>query len=373
VEANGVREFLVHFETQSKRSLLVNAYATVAIVTIADYLLGDRLSLFILYFFPMLIVAWYVGRREGIIIACVGAVGVFLQDLSSVPSLVIHATSDLIPYWDFLQRLVVFVMFSTTISSLRRWEKDKVEQEFRIAREVQSFMLPRTLPPMDTLAYTGVFRPATTLSGDFYDCIPLSNRRLGIVVGDVCGKGTPAALLMAHLQGVLRSHASAGGDDPGALMRTLNASLFSATGADKFASLFYGVYDDADRTLTYVNAGHDAPFVFRAGTLPGDGGRQILRLESEGLLLGVSAETQYSPKTLRFATGDVVVCFTDGITDARNASGQTFDESRLIDVVDAHRGLPPAELSTVVVREVEAFIGGEPQFDDMTLVVANVL
>jgi hypothetical protein len=168
-----VKDFLVHFEKQSKRSLLINAYLTVAVVTIADYLLGERLSFFIVYFFPTLIIAWYVGRREGIVIASVSAAGVFLQDISSVHTLAIHSANDIIPYWDFLQRLALFVIFSLTISSLRHWEKEKVEQEFRVAREVQSFMLPRTYPPMSTLSYNAMFKSATTLSGDFYDCIAL--------------------------------------------------------------------------------------------------------------------------------------------------------------------------------------------------------
>jgi sigma-B regulation protein RsbU (phosphoserine phosphatase) len=388
-----VKDFLVHFEKQSKRSLLINAYLTVAVVTIADYLLGERLSFFIVYFFPTLIIAWYVGRREGIVIASVSAAGVFLQDISSVHTLAIHSANDIIPYWDFLQRLALFVIFSLTISSLRHWEKEKVEQEFRVAREVQSFMLPRTYPPMSTLSYNAMFKSATTLSGDFYDCIALGRGRLGIVIGDVCGKGTPAALLMAHLHGVMRSHASTGGDDPGALMQTLNASLFSATGSDKFASLFYGVYDDEGRTLTYVNAGHDAPIVFRAvstggqGVTPGpgragdgapggketEGDAQILRLETEGLLLGVRAQTLYAPKTLQLVAGDIMVFYTDGITDARNSEERTFDESRLISTVTANHRLPPPELSAVIIERVEAFVGDEPQFDDMTLVVAKVL
>ena len=364
-----MNDFLLHFERQSKRSILIKAYLTVAVVTLVDYGLGTRLSLFIVYFFPTLIVAWYAGRRAGIVIASVCAAAVFIQDLSDVHSLVVRGVDDLIPYWDFLQHLVLFVTFGLTVSSLRRWQDEKVERDFKVAREVQSFMLPRSLPAMKTLEYRGVFKPATTLSGDFYDCLPVAPGKLALVIGDVCGKGTPAALLMAYLHGVLKSHATTGGEDPGSLMATTNRSLYSSSGSDKFASLFYGVYEDAARTLTYVNAGHDAPIVVREG---GDGGASIARLETEGLLLGVLPDAVYAPKTIELLPGDTLVLFTDGVADARNAVGECFDEGRLSDLLLGNRRLPPDELAAAVMREVEAFIGAEQQFDDITLVVARV-
>jgi hypothetical protein len=235
-----------HFDRQSRQSLLIKAYITVAVITVMDYLAGEQLSLFILYFFPTLLVAWYVGRRRGIEIASLSAVGIFVQDLLYAPSFGFHSAADFIPYWNFLQRLLLFVVFSLTVSTLRGLEKEKTQREFKLAREVQSFLLPRTCPPMQTLTYTGALHPASNLSGDFYDFILIEPHKLCLLIGDVCGKGVPAALVMAHLHGVLSSHIRSQSDDLGKLTQTLNASLFTSSDPERFASMFIGVYDDSN-------------------------------------------------------------------------------------------------------------------------------
>jgi sigma-B regulation protein RsbU (phosphoserine phosphatase) len=232
------------------------------------------------------------------------------------------------------------------------------------AREVQARFYPKALPDLATLEYQGAGRPARAVSGDYYDFINLGARRLGLALGDVSGKGVPAGLLMAGLQGRLQSQAPLHGAAVAELITDLNRLTYGATEGKSYVTLFYALYDDARRRLTYVNAGHNAPMLFRSGN--------VHRLEKGGTVVGLFPVAPYEQEVLDLEVGDLLVCFTDGVTEALNGGGEEWGEERLADFILRRLDCPVGELCAAVLNEVEAFATGAPQHDDQTLVVMRV-
>jgi sigma-B regulation protein RsbU (phosphoserine phosphatase) len=205
-------------------------------------------------------------------------------------------------------------------------------------------------------------RPANTVGGDYFDLIDLGAGRLAIVVGDVAGKGMPAALLMALLQASLRTLISAGFRG-GELLEKLNAHLFANIPSNRLITLFYGEADPATGALSYVNAGHNAPLVVRADGV-------IERLPATAIALGVMPDAPFVPSAACLAPRDRLFLYTDGVTEAFNAQDQEYGEQRLESFLAGHREAAPADLVDAVVKDVLAFGGAVPPHDDMTLMVA---
>ncbi|MGB6647520.1 MAG: PP2C family protein-serine/threonine phosphatase [Bacteroidota bacterium] len=384
---------LGHFNRQSTSALLIRGYATIIMVTGVDYLTGPDLSFFIFYFFPIIVVSWYLGRRQGIAMAFAAAFATTIHDLFAMDSFSVTALHDVLRYWAFFQRSGVFLVVSVIVAALRSFDNEKREAEHKLAGEVQSFLFPQSSPSMDHFTCFGASRSFDHLSGDFFDLVRVGRHKLAIVVGDICGKGVSAALLMAYVQGVLRSHILLDGQSLGNLIRTVNRSLHLSTADDKFATLFIGVYDDESQELTYVNAGHDAPIVLRwndppRGTgwplarqlrsaaespLPENGVPTIIKLKAGGLLLGVDPAAEYVVDVQTLHSGDILVCDTDGVKEARNELGEMYGLERLAHVVSEHRERPSRRIYSQVLDDIERFVGTEPQFDDMTLVIGKVV
>jgi sigma-B regulation protein RsbU (phosphoserine phosphatase) len=242
--------------------------------------------------------------------------------------------------------------------------RERLSRELEIAREVQQRLLPQTLPEIAGLDYAGICRPALGVGGDYYDFLALPDGNLGIAVGDVSGKGVPAALLMASLQASLRGQAILGSTDLATLMSNLNRLICDATQDNRFATFFYGQYEPRTRRLTYVNAGHDPPMLFR--------GAEVIRLETGGMIVGWLPDAVYTQQTLELEPGDLLVAFTDGISEAQNADQQEWGEQRLMEVAARARDLPAEDLLRHILAEADAFVAGAPQYDDMTLVAARI-
>jgi sigma-B regulation protein RsbU (phosphoserine phosphatase) len=246
-------------------------------------------------------------------------------------------------------------------------EQEALKRELDIAREVQAGLLPRTRPAVPGLDYVGTCRMAREVGGDYFDFLDLGEGRLGLALGDISGKGVSAALLMAGLQAFLRSRARQCADEPALLVRHANESLVASTDPSRFATFFYAVYSAADRTLRFVNAGHNPPFLLRAGTTV------VSRLKPTGMALGFDADASYGEGKETLAPGDVVLAFTDGLTEALNEEGEEFGDARLAGLLVGNRHLGAAELQRLVSAELDAFCGGAPRHDDVTLVVARAV
>jgi len=207
--------------------------------------------------------------------------------------------------------------------------------------------------------------PARETSGDFYDFIPLPNGRLGIVVADVADKGAGAALYMTSIRTLIRTFAVEYATQPELALSTANDRIVSDTHTDMFVTVFYGILDPVTATLTYCNAGHNPPYLLGAQK-----GNVIQALRKTGMPLGIHKETTWGQDTVQFAPGDVLVLYTDGLTEAQNVREEFFGEERLLKAAQANRRSASAQdMQEALLAEVHEFVGHAPQFDDLTLVV----
>lgn len=248
-------------------------------------------------------------------------------------------------------------------------QRESLNREIEIAREVQERLFPQRLPAIVGLDFSGACRPAQGVGGDYYDFLTLANGDLGIAIGDVSGKGIAAALLMASLQASLRGQAMIGQTDLAKLMSNVNQLVFDATPINRYATFFYGQYNRESRIFTYVNAGHNPPMVLRKAP---DGTVHVIRLETGGPVVGLFPNAPYQQGSLILEKGDIFVGFTDGISEAMNNEDEEWGEERLIPAVEAAAGQDAADMIPALMAQADEFASGAPQHDDMTLVVMKM-
>ncbi len=237
------------------------------------------------------------------------------------------------------------------------------EVDFEQARQIQQTLLPREMPRVAGLDVSGVWQPARTMGGDYYDLIVLQETELAVCIGDVAGKGMPAALLMSGLQAAVRASAS---DSPRDLCERVRRVVVSSLSGGRFVTFFYATVDTSAMKLRWCNAGHNAPILARA-----DG--SVVRLEDGGPAFSrLFRDAKYEEREVGIARGDRLVLFTDGVSEAADASGDQFGETRLEELVSDCRDLHADELQRTIVEATSAFSGGEPE-DDLTLVVVRLI
>jgi phosphoserine phosphatase RsbU/P len=248
-------------------------------------------------------------------------------------------------------------------------QRERLNREVEIAREVQERLFPQTLPPIQGVEYAGACRPALGVGGDYYDFLALPGGQLGIAIGDVSGKGIAAALTMASLQASLRGEATRAPDDLSALVSNVNRLVYEASSSSRYATFFYAQYDPASRQLNYVNAGHNPPMLFHSSA----GEWTLSRLETGGTVVGLLESFPYQQAAVTIAPGDIFVAFTDGISEAMNHADEEWGEDRLKATMRGCAGLSPKEMIVRIIQAADAFVAGAKQHDDMTLVVLRAL
>ncbi len=238
-------------------------------------------------------------------------------------------------------------------------------EDLKTAGAVQRRLYPSQNQLLSHFEYSGVCKPARSVGGDYFDFILLHQERLAVALGDVSGKGVQAALLMASLQGRVQSLAAGAGEDLGGLVASLNRRVWESTSQEKYATFFYSVFDDQARTVTYVNAGHQPPMLFR-------GARPPLRLSEGGTALGFFEESRFDQRTVQLQPGDSILMFTDGVLEAVGENGEEFGEERLVRLARECRSDTAARFQERVLAAVEEFADdGLPQQDDITVVVVQ--
>ncbi|HTS37144.1 MAG TPA: GAF domain-containing protein [Candidatus Solibacter sp.] len=242
-------------------------------------------------------------------------------------------------------------------------QERRLERDLSLARELQSRLLPQTNPKLAHLDVAAKFVPARTIGGDLYDFIPYSMSRLGIVIGDVSGKGAPAAIYAALVSGILRSHAPI---EPGSaeMLSAVNLSLAERRIEAQFVSIIYAVWDDEERTLTVANSGLPRPIYVHGGV------NEVI--EATGLPLGLFDEADYDEFTFRMKAGDMFVFFSDGILDARNRKGEMFGRGRVEKIVSECTGQSADCVVTSLFKAVAEHSAGAETFDDQTVVAIRV-
>lgn len=262
------------------------------------------------------------------------------------------------------QQAAIALDYSKLISQVA--EQERMKREMEIARQVQAQLFPQTFPSIAGLEYTGFCRAARGVGGDYYDFLGLRENLLGIALADISGKGISAALMMAGLQALMRSNAPTHEKSLQQLFLIVNRLMCSSAARGKYATFFYSVYDSDHQTLDYVNAGHLPPMVFCK-----DG--SILRLRTGGPVVGMLPNAAFNKDQAKLRSGDVLLIYSDGVSEAMNSRDEEFGEERLIELVQPLLQKPATEIVQVVLAGIEEFVAGAPQNDDITLVVARVL
>ena len=244
-------------------------------------------------------------------------------------------------------------------------QRQRLENEVSIAREVQRQLFPKKLPSIPGLELAAICRPARAVSGDYYDIIPLGGSRVGIALADISGKGIFASLLMASLQAALRSAASLNGNlDTAHIVERLNQHLFQTTSDDRYATLFYAVYDTETRILNYTNAGHLPPLLVTDG--------RVQTLAEGGTVIGLIEDATYNQGSVEVVPGSVLLVFSDGLTEPENVFGEEFGVERLRDELLRERNAPANKLAEDLIESAERWSGSAEQADDMTVVIARM-
>ncbi len=250
-------------------------------------------------------------------------------------------------------------------------EKERLESELAIARDVQNQLFPKDVPFTKSLELKGVCSPARMVSGDYYDFMALPNDGLAFAIGDVAGKGISAALLMATIQSTMRTQLSTANGSPlnplsaAKMVAILNRQLYATTSLEKYATFYFALYDEALHTLTYTNAGHLAPMLLH--------GSDLEMLDSTGTVVGAFPVAVYEEKTVTLEQGDVLLAYTDGIVEPENVYGEMFGEDRLKDLLVKYARADSAELIARTMEAVVQWTGEGELQDDMTMVVARRL
>jgi phosphoserine phosphatase RsbU/P len=243
-------------------------------------------------------------------------------------------------------------------------QRAKVNREIEIAREVQERLFPQEMPMLPGATVAGHCRPALGVGGDYYDVINLEDGRLGLAVGDVSGKGISAALLMASLRASLRGVTLDSPRDFAKLMHKVNKLVYEASASNRYATFFFAAFDPRTRRLECVNAGHNPPVLLRNGT--------VIRLEADGPVVGLLPDAPYTEQSLTLEPGDLLILYTDGISEAMTNDDEEWGDERMIASASALRNKPAAEVLRAMFADADKFTAGAPQHDDMTLLVLQL-
>ncbi|MFY9805131.1 MAG: PP2C family protein-serine/threonine phosphatase [Candidatus Acidiferrales bacterium] len=239
-----------------------------------------------------------------------------------------------------------------------------VSWDWMTACDVQERFMRQAGPAIGTLSYSARCRQMRALGGDFYDFMPLAHERLAVAIGDASGKGLAAALMISNVQSSLRTAATFIRDDEPAVLEAVNRQVHAASLDDRYATLFYGVFDGARRRLEYVNAGHNPPLVMRR-----DGA--LFTLGAGGVPLGIFPNSSYTREIIQLQPGDLIVGYTDGVIEALNPAGEEWGVEGLHRSVSENRALCAEEIVHAIFSSVDDFSGGE-QRDDATVAVVRV-
>ena len=269
------------------------------------------------------------------------------------------------------QRLlsIIAAQSAQIVENARLYEEElrlrKMQEELQLASRIQTDLLPKAVPEIPGYEVAGKTLPAQQVGGDYFDFIKISDNRWAFCLGDVSGKGLPASLLMANLQATLRGQ-TLSDLTPADCIRRSNRLLYYSTSPEKFATVFYGILDRDRHTLKFSNAGHNHPYILHTLT-------NASRLQTGGVPLGMLEEFPFEEEEVPMNPGDLLVVYSDGVTEAWNADEVEFGEQRLAEALSRHRDKTASELIDGVVAAVKSHTGSTPQADDITLVVLKRL
>jgi sigma-B regulation protein RsbU (phosphoserine phosphatase) len=244
-------------------------------------------------------------------------------------------------------------------------QRARIDREFEIAREVQERLFPQRFPMLEGVTIAGTCRPALGVGGDYYDAFEFEDGRIGLAIGDVSGKGISAALLMASLRACLRTMTLVGRTDAAQLMENMNQLVYESSAVNRYATFFFSIYNPKTSDLEYVNAGHNPPFLLRASG-------EMERLDAGGPVIGLLPGLRYQGQSLALGRGDLLIAYTDGMSEALNVREEEWGEDGLLRVAETVRNETADKIMHALLVAADEFTGDTPQHDDMTLLVMKL-
>jgi len=244
-------------------------------------------------------------------------------------------------------------------------EKGKLEEQIHIAEDLQRNLLPEVVPESPYFEFDAYYKAARGVGGDYYDILQVSNDTIGTIIADVSGKGVPAAIIMVVIRTIFQSTAKFL-KSPDRALHTINQDISGRTSGEKYATMFYYMYNFDNGILTFSNGGHNPLLIYHKKL------NQVKEYDTEGAPVGVMQETQYEKKSIQLDEGDVIFLNTDGITEAENIKHEFFDENMFNDVILKYSHLPATEIKNKIINDIQQFVGSAPQHDDMTLLVFKI-
>ncbi|MGA8908421.1 MAG: GAF domain-containing SpoIIE family protein phosphatase, partial [Acidobacteriaceae bacterium] len=242
--------------------------------------------------------------------------------------------------------------------------RERIDREIEIAREVQERLFPQQLPVLPGHTIHGACRPAQGVGGDYYDVLSLEDGTLGLAIGDVSGKGISAALLMASLRASLRGVSLNSPRNFAELMRKVNVLVYEASASNRYATFFFAAYDPKTHRLECVNAGHNPPVLLRKG--------EVIRLEAGGPVVGLLPFAPYTEQALTLEPGDLLLLYTDGISEAMTHDDEEWGEDRMMEAASAVRSKDAGQVLRALFAACDKFTAGAPQHDDMTMLILKL-
>lgn len=240
----------------------------------------------------------------------------------------------------------------------------RMETELQMARQIQTGLLPKSMPNNGRFTTATYIQPSRAVGGDFYDCIKLDDHRYAFIIADACGDGLPAAMLISQVQGMLRSELL-NGNDIQLTLTNVNQQIMGFTPKDKFITLFLSIFDASNQTLTYASAGHDYPVRV-------DGKGNFCRLQTGGPALGLMENASFDIETIQLNDGDNVLFYTDGLTEAMNSKREIYGEERLAKSLSHHRSESAKALVLFITKDIESFVGTDSTPDDRTMMILKI-
>ena len=349
-----MKNYLPYLESRPKKLLFTALLLLLFAVGAIDYLTGVELSFSVLYLLPVALGAWLLGRWASVFISIICAIVWYLADLISSPSYSI----PIVPYWNAIVMLGFFLTTALILSKL----KQTIDRENKLAREIQERLLPTEIPRMAGYEIAGAWRPAQSVSGDYYDVIRLDDDSLALCVGDVVGHGIPAALLMSNLQAAVRMLAISK-LSPRDICTQLNKFIISSTRPDKFITFFYGVLDVNKKEFVYTNAGHNRPLIVRKSG-------ETLSLSEGGFPLGLLPDSCYDQGITYLNQGDLLLIYTDGVLEVSNMQNEQFGENRVLNILKENHKRGAKAACNGILKAVSEFSKGNYQ-DDLALLALS--
>ncbi|MFA5403882.1 MAG: PP2C family protein-serine/threonine phosphatase [Ignavibacteria bacterium] len=334
-----------------------------------DYITGTDFSFYIFYVIPVLFIVWFAGKKYGIALCLVCLVPWYIDTFFLREIEIKYSTL----VWNIIVEFSFFAILIFSVSALRKAiekqeeaEKKKISRELEIAKEVQQKLFPQVSPEIKCVSYCGLCEPAEAIGGDYYDYFRINKNETAFAIGDIAGHGLSSALLMAGLVGFVRSNAIMYNEDLKIFMDKVNKLMCESTDGSKFATFFYSVYNCETNMLRFVNAGHNPPLLYKSKT------KSFEELKTDGFIIGGISNFKYEDASVKLDGEDLLLYYTDGITEYFNQKEEQFGVDRLKNTVEKYFDLPPKDICNKIIEEVKAYSNGIPQADDMTLLTIKI-